>query len=105
MDVMTDQRAAYERAKAIQAERGWVYPRKVTTREEIERARVMSFEERLLEGPRLFEAACSHIKEALQILLPHAYEEELSDVLSKVLRTVDAHEEEIWGDGGKPPIP
>lgn len=51
--------------------------------EKIERAKVASTEEKLLDGPRLFSQACEAMRAGLRVLRPGISEEEIEAAIWK----------------------
>lgn len=58
-------------------------------REEILRARDMSPEEKLLEGPRLFDRGCQRVKNMIRSHFPHADEAVVQEILRRALILLD----------------
>ena len=64
----------------------------VLYREEVVRARAMSAEDKLLEGPRLFERACRIMTDGIRHQHPDLDEEGIAALLRKRLDRVSAIE-------------
>jgi len=57
--------------------------------EEVEEAHRIPPEERLLEGPRLFDRACRIMADSLRAEFPDAGDEEVADLLRRRLELLD----------------
>ena len=58
-------------------------------REEIEAARRLNPEEKLLAGGRLFDAACEELRATIRRCFPQAPEDDVAALLRQVIRTAE----------------
>lgn len=65
-------------------------------RERIQRARAASPEEKLLDGPRLFDRVCLAMKDGIRMQHPDADEEEVQRILRKRPAVADSLEKHPW---------
>jgi hypothetical protein len=52
---------------------------------EVEKARTMTFEEKLHAGPRMFQEQCRVISEALRAFTPYAEEADIREMLTQIV--------------------
>jgi hypothetical protein len=60
-------------------------PRDECLWEKVRQARLMSFEEKFLAGPRLFDAECRKLTDAIRAFIPHADEATVEAILGEVI--------------------
>ncbi len=61
-------------------------------RERIKRARAASPEEKLLDGPRLFDRVCAIMKDGIRMQFPNATSEEVRQILIQRLSIAESLE-------------